>query len=207
MAVCNRSCFHCDVSSLKLLLFWGCRLKCPTSLIERMSFMGFDGILENLAKKSSWKRLCWHHKQWPTSPMKHVLVQVFSVRQRWIFRCRWKCSWRPFVRTFCRPVYAPNNLWLVEDSTRSSRPNTRTMESFYNFLAQAVSLSSMAFQHQLLLRTMMAESKGLSKRGRELFAQLGVLLPTTSYRRKSSAPSPDARDWSSCFVCLFEWRM
>jgi len=70
-------------------------------------------------------------------------------------------------------------------------------QSFYNFLAQAVSLSSMAFQHQLLLRTMMAESKGLSKRGRELFAQLGVLLPTTSYRRKSSAPSPDARDWSS----------
>jgi hypothetical protein len=73
-------------------------------------------------------------------------------------------------------------------------------QHFYNFLALAVGVSSIAFNQQLLLRTMVAESKGLSKRGREIFAQLGMLIPATTYRRQSQSQQGNDRDWSRILI-------
>jgi hypothetical protein len=56
--------------------------------------------------------------------------------------------------------------------------------NFYTYLSNALFQIGPYFETQILFRNMMAESRGLSKKGRHIMSRLGCLLPETTYQRR-----------------------
>ena len=55
---------------------------------------------------------------------------------------------------------------------------------FYNYLSNSLHQLGSYFETQIMFRNVLAESRGLSKRGRHLMSRLGFLLPETTYQRR-----------------------
>jgi hypothetical protein len=101
---------------------------------------------------------------------------------------------RPFI-AYLATFSGPTTYKRLQSQLKRGGPSREELDEhlhheripFYNYLSNAIFHIGRSFDTQFLYRNMLAESRGLSKSGRDTFSKLGYMLSETTYRRRIEA--------------------